>query len=104
MTRAQKKRLMLRELAARIAAHLTRFENDSKINKRQRYDVNRGWYDDPNGTRDYYTSGAHVGGRYVAIRYISYQGTSKLTRERAEAYLAWLDAGNVGKHFESERE
>lgn len=31
------------------------------------------------------------------------EGDDKLTRQNAEKYLAWLDAGNIGKHFDLER-
>jgi hypothetical protein len=31
--------------------------------------------------------------------YISHQGECFLKRAEAEKYLAWLDAGNVGKHY-----
>lgn len=94
----------LAELAARINTHLNRFERDPKINKGHRYDKElRKWVSDPKGTHDYYLSGAHNTGKRIAVQYVSYQGSSKLTREEAEAYLAWLDAGNVGTHFTMER-
>ena len=34
----------------------------------------------------------------VGVRYVSYQVTSFLTKAEALAYLAWLDAGNEGRH------
>lgn len=37
----------------------------------------------------------------VQITYISYQGESLLTIEEAERYLAWLDKGYIGRHFEA---
>ena len=82
--------MKLTEIANRIAAHLARFEKDKTINK-------------PFGTgvRPYYFTNAYRGGRYVCVRYVAYQLTSSLTREEALAYLAWLDAGNVGKHWEA---
>jgi len=98
------KKTPLTVIAERIDAHLNRFEADSKINKGQRYDREmQRWVEDPKGTGDYYCSSAYVSGRYISVVYITYQGSSQLTRERAEKYLAWLDAGNVGRHFEAEQ-
>jgi hypothetical protein len=82
----------LREIAQRIDAHLDRFEADPKINKVV------------HGMRSYYYAGARVAGRWVSVAYISFQGPSSLDRERALRYLAWLDAGNIGRHYEAERE
>lgn len=86
----------LSEIADLISAHLTRFENDKRVN------VNA---HDPKYPRPYYYAGARAprGARYVYVTYVSFQGTSKLTREQAEAYLAWLDAGNVGTHYTFEQ-
>ena len=85
--------MKLDEIANRIAAHLARFEKDKTINK-------------PFGTgvKPYYFASAYRGGRYVCVRYVAYQLTSSLTREEALAYLAWLDAGNVGTHRDVRRE
>lgn len=74
----------LSELADRIHDHLRRFENDPKINKE--------------GDR-YFHSGAFRAGRFVGVRYVSYQCQHNLTRLEAIKYLEWLDAGNVGKHW-----
>lgn len=94
----------LEALAKRISEHLRRFERDPKINVRRRYDRETGtWRKDPNGTGDYYMANAYSNGRRISVVYVSYQGGSKLTRDEAVAYLAWLDAGNVGKHFKMER-
>lgn len=79
--------MKLTEIANRISVHLARFEADKKINKLT------------NGTSPYYHSHAYRGGKFVCVRYVLYQCTSSLTREQALAYLAWLDDGNVGKHF-----
>jgi len=101
---AKTKPIALTVLAGRIGEHLRRFERDPKINRRRRYDRETGkWHDDPQGTGDYYMANAYSNGRRVSVVYISYQGGSKLTRAEAMVYLAWLDAGNVGKHFEMER-
>lgn len=85
------KRLPVRTIAKQIDAHLRRFEADPVINA---------WIDGKaGGLRPYYGAGALATGRFVSIFYIRYQGRSTLPRDEAEQYLAWLDAGNVGKHF-----
>lgn len=86
--------LKLTEIAQRIDAHLERFEADPKINEfDEKYRVHR-----------YYHAGARRSGRYVSVCYISYQGTSQLARDEALNYLAWLDAGNVGTHYQADKE
>jgi hypothetical protein len=80
--------MKLEEIADRINEHLKRFEADSVINA-----------PNPNSKScPFYQAAAIRNGRYVAVKYVSYQHTSNLTRDEAEKYLAWLDAGNVGKH------
>lgn len=83
------KKKPLKEIAESIAKYLRRFERDPKIN------VKKHGLPGP-----YYWANAFVSGRYVSVMYISFQGPNQLTREEAEAYLAWLDAGNVGTHFD----
>ena len=97
------KRPMLKELAQRIREHLARFERDPKINAHKRFDKAKAkWVPctAAEGHGQYYMAGACVTGRYVAVSYVSFQGTTHLTREDAERYLAKLDAGKVGRHFE----
>lgn len=90
MPQARSKRMKLTEIAERINAHLKRFERDAKINIRHQI-FNR---------TPYYNAGAGIAGRYVHVGYVSYgQDDSHLTRTEAEKYLVWLDAGNVGKHY-----
>ena len=80
------------ELAQRITAHLKRFEKDPKINPPRPHAA---------GTHRYYESSAHVAGSKIAISYICYQGSCfPLGRNEALAYLRWLDAGNVGDHYD----
>ncbi len=86
------KPLKLTEIADRITAHLKRFERDPVINKLNKWDA-----------KPYYNAHAWRGGAYVRIRYVSYRGTTSLRRAEAIAYLEWLDAGNVGRHFEFQR-
>jgi hypothetical protein len=84
--------MKLAEIATKIRAHLARFEANPKINTKH------------NGLLRYYGAGAHVGGARVGIRYISFQGVTYVSKAEALRYLAWLDAGNVGRHFEALRE
>lgn len=85
-------KLKLAEIAARIDAHLKRFEADPKINEPNAF-----------GREPYYRAGSWASGRFVCVKYIAYQGTSHLSRSEALAYLAWLDAGNVGAHYKALR-
>jgi hypothetical protein len=80
----------LKEIASRILSHLKRFEKDPIINKA----------DPQYKTRPYFWSNVSVRGRRIMVTYVSYQGSSSLTRQEAADYLAWLDAGNVGCHYE----
>jgi predicted Holliday junction resolvase-like endonuclease len=84
-------RLSMKVLAARISEHLHRFERDLKINAR----------DPVYRTSPFYCAHASAAGAYVRIVYVTYQGGRNFKREDAEKYLAWLDAGNVGKHYEA---
>lgn len=100
---AETAELTTREIAARITKHLQRFEKDPAINVRKIFNKEtRQW--EPTvkhgeGLGQYYWANAsHEHGQKVGILYISYQGRTKLSKEDALKYLAWLDAGNVGKH------
>ena len=86
--------MKMKELGDRIEAHLKRFESDPAINV-----VNL-----ESRSRDYYYAYTVSGRKYIRIRYILYHPEYTLTREEAEAYLAWLDAGNVGQHYVMEME
>jgi hypothetical protein len=81
------------ELAMKIDTHLHRLEDDAGWNFVPNCDRKRFWH-----------AGAHRAGRFVMVAYISYQATSSLTKNEAEAYLAWLDAGNKGRHYEQQKE
>ena len=83
------KQLSLTEIANRINAHLKRFEADPKINALQ------------HKTRPYYYAGAYRAGRFVNVIYVTYQGSSSLGMSEAVRYLAWLDKGNIGRHYEA---
>lgn len=87
------KKIKLSEIAARINAHLQRFECDKTINE-------------PYGEHkcvSYYNANSWASGNRVGVRYISFQGETYLPRAKALAYLEWLDAGNVGRHYEQQR-
>lgn len=79
----------LDDIAKRITAHLKRFEADPKINAP----------DAKYHTTPYHWPQAWRAGNRIGIRYVSYQTDSYLRAADAENYLAWLDAGNVGKHW-----
>ena len=85
----------VKEIGERIDAHLKRFEADPKINP----DISP----EKRGLYAYYQAGAAGLRGRVYIRYITYQGESKLTKPDAFKYLAWLDAGNVGRHHKALR-
>lgn len=85
--------MKLREIAPQILEHLKRMEADPKINVQS-------------GERStklppFWDSNAVYSGRYVYVTYVRYENISCLTKEQAEKYLAWLDAGNNGKHWEA---
>lgn len=77
------------QVAGRLDSHLKRFEGDPTINRFDR------------GISGYYIASARAtrNGR-ISIIYVVYQGARTLSLAEAEAYLAWLDAGNVGTHHE----
>lgn len=81
----------LSDIAARIRTHLVRFESDPKINAP----------DVVYKTSPYYNANSWVGGSRVGVRYVSYHGDSFISKADAMKYLAWLDAGNVGRHYEA---
>ncbi len=83
-------RINLVEIAERISAHLKRIERDKALNPTS----NGGM-----GTRPYFEAYAWRAGKYVIVRYVSYQGSTSLRHAEALRYLTWLDAGNVGKHW-----
>lgn len=77
------------ELAQRIDAHLDRIAAQEKASGTEIAGM-------------YYPS-ATPAGRYVMITYVAYQDEQSMTREEAGAYLDWLDAGNVGTHYDWQR-
>lgn len=81
--------MTLTEIAEQIHNHLKRFESSSKHNP-----VDKTYH-----TRPFFHSHAYRAGRFVSVQYVSYQGSSSLTKKQAIDYLYWLDAGNVGTHY-----
>jgi hypothetical protein len=101
----QTKTAVAHELAQKIDVHLKRFERDPKINPGKRFDQEtKKWIPDKLGVRDYYGARAHGDRHRVWVIYITYQGGSYLSIEDAERYVAWLNAGNVGRHYEALKE
>ena len=90
----------LAEIAERIAAHLRRFADDATINATR-------YYDDPRVTSNrsmvlvYYYEPRHKPG---AGRYFDAKPSARMKKAQALGYLAWLDAGGVGRHWEWERQ
>jgi hypothetical protein len=82
----------LQEIAARIKVHLKRFEASPAVN----IEVNM--------RKPYYFANAWRTGRYVAVVYVSYNSPHCMEKADALAYLAWLDAGNVGTHRDLRRD
>ncbi len=80
----------MKELGQRINAHLLRLEADKKWNVRK----------DGKGSR-LWNCGACASGKWIYITYVSYQGTRHVSRDDAEKYLAWLDAGHGGSHWQA---
>jgi len=77
------------KIAARIQAHLKRMERDPSANKTSVYE-----------TSNFYGSSACGTRKGVKIKYVAYQNDWNLPAADAVKYLAWLDAGNNGKHFQ----
>jgi hypothetical protein len=105
MTKGPTKTDIARDLASKIDVHLKRFERDPKINPSKRFDQEKKvWVPDNMGVRDYYFARATGIRHRVWVIYVMYQSGSYLSIEEAQKYLAWLDTGNVGRHFEALRE
>lgn len=91
-------------LGQKIDAHLRRIEGDLALNPPKRFDeVRKAWVPDPAGMCAYYGARARGDRHRVWVIYVSFQGGSYMSIEDAATYLAWLDAGNVGRHFEALR-
>jgi hypothetical protein len=84
------KRAPMKKIAEGIDAYLRCFEADPKINVAK---------EGRNISPYFHAHAWYPGGAYISVVYISFQGISHLKRDEAEAYLAWLEAGNVGRHY-----
>lgn len=82
--------MKLVDIAKRIDVHLKRMERDPEINK-----IIEG-----TTLRRFYNANAGRAGSYVGVTFVSYQEGRNLAKPDAEAYLAWLDAGNDGDYHE----
>ena len=78
--------MTLQQIANGINSHLVRFEADPTINTLL------------GGCKRYFHAYAYASGRYVGVCYVSYQGTTWLSKADATAYLAALEDGHVGTH------
>jgi len=81
-----------KEIAERINVYLERFEKDPVINEAI---LKRGGMRFP----PYYSAYAVFNGKTVEVTYLSYQGSSNLTKAEAKQYLIALDNGFIGTHF-----
>lgn len=81
--------MKLDEIAAKIGAHLKRMEADPEINRRIRN----------SHLALYWNARCVASGPKVFVSYVSFQGSSSLTKNEALKYLSWLDAGNNGTHW-----
>lgn len=84
-----------KEIAELIAAHLKRFEDDPVINASR---------PELASTRPYWRTNCRIGGKWIYVQYVVYQGERRLTTAEAREYLAWLWAGNVGTHYKMKTE
>jgi hypothetical protein len=83
----QNKKLTCEQIANRIYKILKELETKKLDKKFNLYEVNV-W------------SGSGV----VHIRYVDYWNYDTLTKVEALEYLKWLEAGNIGNHYDMERE
>jgi hypothetical protein len=89
--------MKLDDIAAQIQAHLERFAADPTTATTQNiYGPRLTLFASPTCCRS---------SNRVLVRYVGFRphGAKSFTSADAAAYLAWLDAGNVGQHLEWER-
>lgn len=84
--------MKLNDIALRLTAHLKRIEADPALNPPK------------DGVRDYFGACARCAGSRLMVTYSLTFAEHRLTKAEALAYLAWLDAGNVGKHWQMQKE
>ena len=90
----QPKRPTLAVLATRIGVHLERMERDPMINAALDIGTSK--------LHPFWRAHVEARGNRIFVQYqdLPFRSESSITREKAEKYLAWLDAGNNGKHWE----
>lgn len=76
------------EIAMEINLHLKRMEADPEQNQAQ-------------GTlKRFYQARCYADGPWVNVQYTALHGFIHLKKVEGEKYLAWLSAGNRGKHWQ----
>ena len=91
--------MTLTETANAIATHLIRFSRTPSS-------ASKTWIDSAGTEREltlFWYPVCYRAGPRVKVKYVSYQYESSLTKAEAEQYLAWLDAGNVGRHYDAKK-
>lgn len=85
--------MKLNDIALRLTAHLKRIEADPALNKARPV----------SGFRMLYDATVRNAGSCLMVTYAT-NVEHRLTKTEALAYLAWLDAGNVGTHYTQQKE
>lgn len=83
--------MKLKDIADKIKTHLKKWEADPSINTKTR------------GLSRFFCPWAHASGNRVGVCYVSFQGTTYLTKSEALTYLSALDEGFIGTHWQFER-
>jgi len=89
------KPLKLSEVAAQILRHLKRLEADKEWNAPT---AERG------GHHKFWCVNCYQAGARVMVTYVSFQGAISLRKDEATRYLAALDGGLKGRHWEALKE
>lgn len=90
--------MKLAEIAKKIGDHVRRLAADPEANA---FDYER----DGKKSRValIWSPACWAGGRYVYIKYVAYQTQSRLTKDEALRYLAYLDGGGKRRHYQALR-
>jgi hypothetical protein len=86
----------LSDIATSIGAHLRQFSQTPSI-------AEKSWIDGNGKERKltlFWSPRCFRAGSRVKIRYVNYQYESSMTKAEALQYLEWLNAGNVGRHYD----
>ncbi len=93
------RRISLTETAKRIARHLVRFAATPSV-------ASKSWIDSKGEKREltlFWHPVCYRAGSRAMVKYVTYQYESSMTKAEAEQYLAWLDDGNVGRHYDAKK-